>query len=200
MRVSYRNAPAILSPLTTVVRWKKPSGAYYDVEEYEDSWMIAENLDQNSLADAFRRFPADADRVRDDGKQRGKGVEEVEEEEEEESGGLDIDDFSDDDEEEEEEEEDDGGGEEEGGDDALEKSSDGMCGDDEEECGGGGGGRAATKDAKDPDVAHLGESGEFGGCDNTYVPRPPNIIFPPSSKLRNIISPRGNDKLIPLTY
>ena len=199
MRVSYRFAPAILSPLTTVVRWKKPSGAYYDVEEYEDSWMIAENLDQNSLADAFRRFPADADRVRDDGKQRGKGVEEVEEEEEEESGGLDIDDFSDDDEEEEEEEEDDGGGEEEGGDDALEKSSDGMCGDDEEECGGGGGGRAA-KDAKDPDVAHLGESGEFGGCDNTYVPRPPNILFPPSSKLQNIISPRGNDKLIPLTY
>ena len=140
--------------------------------------MIAENLDQNSLADAFRRFPADADRVRDDGKRRGKGVEE----EEDQSGGLDIHDFSDDDDDE-EEEEDDGGGEEEGGDDVLEKSSDGMCGDDEEECGGGGG--RAARDAKDPDVAHLGESGEFGGAIILTSP-PTEHYIPPIIEVVNI--------------
>ena len=147
--------------------------------------MIAENLDQNSLADAFRRFPAEADRVRrdndyrDDGKRHGKEEEEVEEVKEvEEQSGLDIDDFSDDDDEEEEE---DDVGDGEGGDDALDKSSDGMC-DDEEECGGG----KASRDVKDPDVAHLGESGEFR-CDDMSVPHEPS---PPSSKLRAFLKER----------
>jgi len=153
--------------------------------------MIAENLDQNSLADAFRRFPAEADRVRrdndyrDDGKRHGKeeeeGVKEVEEQ-----SGLDIDDFSDDDD---EEEEDDDVGDGEGGDDALDKSSDGMC-DDEEECGGG----KASRDVKDPDVAHLGESGEFR-CDDMSVP---HETSPPSSKLRAFLKERSFHLL--LTY
>ena len=48
-----------------VVSWKIPAGytggdrAYYD-----PSWLIAENLDQNSLADAFKKFPVDADQDR----------------------------------------------------------------------------------------------------------------------------------------
>lgn len=46
----------------TVVRWKKPPGTSDEVS-YQDSWLVAENLDHNSLAAAFRMFPVSADPV-----------------------------------------------------------------------------------------------------------------------------------------
>lgn len=114
--------------------------------------MIAENLDQNSLADAFRKFPTDTDRVRDRDRNREATMSRLNAQEEAQSG-LDPDDFSDD-EEEDEEEEDDSDEEEE--DDKLDKSSDGAQDSDDDDDGGG----KAVKDIKDPDVAHLEDSGE----------------------------------------
>ena len=48
-----------------VVSWKIPAGyTGGDKAYYDPSWLIAENLDQNSLADAFKKFPVDADQDR----------------------------------------------------------------------------------------------------------------------------------------
>ena len=44
-----------------VVSWKIPADYTGDESYYDPSWLIAENLDQNSLAAAFKQFPMDAD-------------------------------------------------------------------------------------------------------------------------------------------
>jgi hypothetical protein len=127
-----------------VVSWKKPSSYSRDDSYYEPSWLVAENLDQNSLASAFRMFPMDADPDRREAK--GKM-----EEDEEEAQDLDLqDDFSDDDEEESDEEESD---EEE---DVMDKSSDDMMPEYEEEDGG-----KYVDISKDAEISHLEDSGKF---------------------------------------
>ena len=120
----------------SVVSWKKPSN--YNGDD-EPSWLIAENLDQWSLAEAFRKFPMDADPDRNSVQEsKMKAAEDQ-------AGHFDIeDDFSDDEEEEESDEEDD---------DIMEKSSDDMQEYDEEDSG------KSADVAKDPDVSHLEDSG-----------------------------------------
>lgn len=78
-----------------LVSWKKPSDYTGDESYYDPSWLIAENLDQNSLADAFRKFPMDADPDQDSEDTKMKA-----EEDEDQAGHLGLDDFSDDEEEE----------------------------------------------------------------------------------------------------
>mmetsp|Transcript_38829 Transcript_38829/g.93413 ORF Transcript_38829/g.93413 Transcript_38829/m.93413 type:complete len:682 (-) Transcript_38829:36-2081(-) len=125
------------------VSWKIPSGYSGDESDYEPSWLIAENLDQNSLAAAFRQFPMDADPDHDkDAKMKSK----EEEEKDQVEHFLDLeDDFSDDDEEEEEEDEENDG-------DKEGISSDDMQEYEEEE----GGSKANA--AKYPGVSHLEDS------------------------------------------
>ncbi len=139
-------------PSFAVVRWKKPShGTKYNEQSYEDSWTIAENLDQNSLADAFRRFPQDADR-----EVLRSGATEEGGEENDGQSGLDSDDFSsddDDDGEEDREEEDDS--------DNIGISSNGMQNYNDDYDEEDGSGNKAAMDDTDPNVAHLKESGEF---------------------------------------
>ena len=121
-----------------VVSWKIPTDYTGDKSYYDPSWLIAENLDQNSLAEAFKKFPMDADPKReDDAKLKSE-----EKEEEDQSSELD---FSDDEEEEEEEEESDDEEEE------LEKSSSDEMQEYEEK----------EDVVKDPDVSHLEDSGRF---------------------------------------
>ena len=50
----------------TVVSWKIPDDYTGDKSYYDPSWLIAENLDQNSLADAFCKFPMDGDSMEDE--------------------------------------------------------------------------------------------------------------------------------------
>ena len=130
-----------------VVSWKIPSGYSGDESDYAPSWLIAENLDQNSLAAAFRQFPMDADPDHDkDAKTKSK----EEEEKDQVEHFLDLeDDFSDDDDEEDEEDEENDG-------DKEGISSDDMQEYEEEE----GGSKANA--AKYPGVSHLEDSGEFG--------------------------------------
>mmetsp|Transcript_29778 Transcript_29778/g.54045 ORF Transcript_29778/g.54045 Transcript_29778/m.54045 type:complete len:672 (-) Transcript_29778:40-2055(-) len=118
-----------------LVSWKKPSN--YNGDD-EPSWLIAENLDQWSLAEAFRKFPMDADPDRNsvqDSKMKAA---------EDQAGHFDPeDDFSDDEEEEESDEEDD---------DIMEKSLDDMQEYDEEDSG------KSADVVKDRDVSHLEDS------------------------------------------
>ena len=128
-----------------VVSWKIPTDYTGDKSYYDPSWLIAENLDQNSLAEAFKKFPMDADPKReDDAKLKSE-----EKEEEDQAGYFELDDdeldFSDDEEEEEEEEESDDEEEE------LEKSSSDEMQEYEEK----------EDVVKDPDVSHLEDSGKF---------------------------------------
>jgi hypothetical protein len=44
-----------------LVSWKVPADYDGDASYYDPTWLIAENLDQNSLASAFRKFPMDGD-------------------------------------------------------------------------------------------------------------------------------------------
>ena len=120
-----------------VVSWKIPDDYTGDKSYYDPSWLIAENLDQNSLAEAFKKFPMDADPKREDNAKLKS-----EEKEEEDQAELD---FSDDEEEEEEEEESDDEEEE------LEKSSSDEVQEYEEK----------EDVVKDPDVSHLEDSGKF---------------------------------------
>ena len=125
-----------------VVSWKKPANYTGDESLYEPSWLIAENLDQNSLVDAFRKFPTDAcpDRSASSGMQDTKNLKTPEDQ-----MGLDNDDFSDEDEEEQSEEEE----EEDVSDDIMQEY--------EEEDNG----KSSEEDrAKDPDVSHLEDSGK----------------------------------------
>jgi len=115
-----------------MVSWKKPSDFNGDETYYEPSWLIAENLDQNSLATAFRMFPMDADPDRKSG-----------EEDEDQVGHFEFeDDVSDDEEEESEEEEE----------CIVEKSLDDMQEYDEEDVG------TFTDVVKDRDVSNLEDS------------------------------------------
>ena len=50
----------------TVVSWKIPSDYTGDESYYSPSWLIAENLNQHSLSQAFLKFPVDADKISDD--------------------------------------------------------------------------------------------------------------------------------------
>lgn len=44
-----------------LVRWKNPPWYNGEGYHYEDSWQIAENLNQHSLTSAFRQFPVEGD-------------------------------------------------------------------------------------------------------------------------------------------
>lgn len=122
------------------VSWKKPPSNYTgDESDYEPSWLIAENLDQNSLASAFRQFPMEADpdrRIPPGGtKVKAKAMEDH---------ARSWNDFSDDESEEDSEEEDE---------EMMENSSDDMQDCEEEESNKFG-------DVKDPGVSDLEESGK----------------------------------------
>lgn len=115
-----------------MVSWKQPPNESY----YEPSWLIAENLDQNSLASAFRQFPMDADPDREQDNKLNSTEEDW-------AGHFELeDDFSDDEDEESDEE------------DMLDKSSDDMQEYEEEDNTG-----KATGVVKGPDVSHLEDSG-----------------------------------------
>lgn len=133
--------------------WKKPSNYTGDESYYEPSWLIAENLDQNSLAAAFRQFPMDGDPDRSSKTQDSELKTDVDEEDQ--AGHFDIvedDDFSDDEEEDEESE-----GEEDATSDDMQEYEE----DDE--------GKTTTKTVKDPDVSHLEDSGKFLHLHVCYV-------------------------------
>lgn len=49
----------------TVVSWKIPSDYTGDETYFNPSWLIAENLNQHSLSQAFLKFPVDADKITD---------------------------------------------------------------------------------------------------------------------------------------
>ena len=125
-----------------VVSWKIPTDFTGEKSYYDPSWLIAENLDQNSLAEAFKKFPMDADPKREDD---AKLKSEEKEKDEVDHFELDDDelDFSDDEEEEEQESD-----EEE---EELEKSSSDEMQEYEEK----------EDVVKDPDVSHLEDSGKF---------------------------------------
>jgi hypothetical protein len=142
----------ILIPSFTVVQWKKPPpGTKYNEQSYEPSWTIAENLDQNSLADAFRRFPQDADRevLRSGATEEGGEENGVQ-------SDLDIIEFSSDDEDDGEEDT-----EEETDSDTIGISSNGMQNYDDDYDEEDGSIHEAAMDDTDPSIAHLKESGEF---------------------------------------
>lgn len=129
-----------------VVSWKVPSDYTGDKAYYDPSWLIAENLDQNSLADAFRKFPVDADPVIHERSRNDKKLKSVPEDH---ADTLDIVDFSDDDEEEESDDEE--------ADTDVEKSSNDMQEYEDEDDDDAG--EEAAK-AKDPNVSHLEDSGK----------------------------------------
>ena len=137
----------IFIPFNLVVSWKKPRNLdLVDAADYEPSWLVAENLDQHSLAAAFQMFPADADPIH---------VEVAQKLHDEEGGQSDIDDgFSEDEEEEDEESGDDGEGVE---DDASSFEDDIQDYDNAEDDNGGS--KPSSNVADDPNISHLEDSG-----------------------------------------
>ena len=130
-----------------LVSWKVPADYDGDASSYGPSWQIAENLDQNSLASAFRKFPVDGDPDRESVRRmqqiemdtKGVAVDEC----------LDLGDFFSDDEEKEMEEE---------SEDEDDETTDIMQEYDvdvEEQSD------KSAKVVKDPDVSCLEESGEL---------------------------------------
>ncbi len=132
-------------PFTLVVSWKKPRNLnLVDASDYEPSWLVAENLDQHSLAEAFQMFPADADPIHDEVTQKQQDWE----------GQSDLDDGFSDDEEEEEETDDDAEGVE---DDASFFEGDIQDYDNAEDDNGGN--KLLSNVAEEPNVSHLEDSG-----------------------------------------
>jgi len=126
---------------TLVVSWKKPSD--------KPCWLVAENLDQHSLAEAFRKFPTDADPDHVEATQQQQdGVQE--------GGQSGIDNDSSDAESEEESEDDDA---EEIEDDASSFEGDIQDYDNAEDDDGES--KVPPNAAKDPSLSHLEDSGEF---------------------------------------
>lgn len=133
-----------------LVSWKKPpdhddaTGGEEETadDDYEPSWLIAENLDQNSLVDAFRKFPTDADPKRSKGSKNAKTKPAKIDEDREVDFSDDEDDEESDEEEEYEEEE-----------DVEKSSSDDMQEYDEED-----GDKSASVVVKDREVSHLEDS------------------------------------------
>ena len=124
------------------VSWKKPPNCI-DSSEYEPCWLVAENLDHNSLAAAFQMFPADADP--DEVTQQ----QEINEEEEDEEEQTDLDDDLS------EEEESDGSEDE---DDVA--SYEGDIEDYDNVDDDDGESKVILHATKDPSTSHLEESGE----------------------------------------
>ena len=118
-------SPAPLPSLSPGYTGEKP--------HYDSSWQLAENLDQHSLAEAFKKFPCAADPQNDgDAKMKSEGGED---------GiltDLDLDDFSEDE------------VEESDGEEEQEMNADEFTEEDEEE--------VVAKKPKDPNVTHLEES------------------------------------------
>jgi len=127
-----------------LVSWKVPADYDGDASYYDPSWLIAENLDQNSLASAFRKFPMDGDPDREivrmqqiEMDAKGVAVDEC----------LDLGDYFSDDEEKEMEED---------SEDEDDETTDIMQEYDVEEQSD-----KSAKVVKDPDVSCLEESGEL---------------------------------------
>ena len=129
-----------------LVSWKVPADYDGDASDYDPSWQNAEDLDQNSLALAFRKFPVDGDPDRESARRmqqiemdtEGVVVDEC----------LDLGDYFSDDEEKEMEEE---------SEDEDDETTDIMQEYDVEEQSD----NKSAKVVKDPDVSCLEESGEL---------------------------------------